>query len=261
MQRSRPCLWLLGLLLFLMAMPAMCGERLVLNFDPDWKFIKADPAGASNADFNASGWASVALPHTYNDVDTFDDFSLPGHRGEQNQWGGRTWYRKTFLLPENDKGKKVFIEFQGARQVAEVYLNGHLLGVCKNGFVPFGFDLTPWLRFDAPNVLAVMCDNRFMKDPMDDATDGPAPAAQQSNADKLNFAPPASGGLAALSAKVNSTIPDDVDQLQADQIPWNNPHWHPAHGGLYRDVYLHVTDPLHISLPLYSFLQTAGPYV
>ena len=24
---------------------------------------------------------------------------------------------------------------------------------------------------------------------------------------------------------------------------------------------LHVTDPLHITLPLYSFLQTAGPYV
>ncbi len=52
-----------------------------------------------------------------------------------------------------------------------------------------------------------------------------------------------------------------MDELQADQIPWNNPHWHPAHGGLYRDVCLHVTDPLHISLPLYSFLQTAGPYV
>ena len=35
---------------------------------------------------------------------------------------------------------------------------------------------------------------------------------------------------------------------------------HPAHGGLYRNVKLHVTDPLHILLPLYSFLETAGPY-
>src|SRR6185312_3564940 len=56
-------------------------------------------------------------------------------------------------------------------------------------------------------------------------------------------------------------IPDAVDQLQAYQIPWNNPHWHPAHGGIYRNVRLYVLDPLHISLPLYSFLQTAGPYV
>jgi beta-galactosidase len=32
-------------------------------------------------------------------------------------------------------------------------------------------------------------------------------------------------------------------------------------GGMYRNVRLYVTEPLHISLPLYSFLQTAGPYV
>ncbi len=248
---------MLIVLLCALAAPALCGDRLTLNFDPDWKFLKADPADATNVSLDASGWASVALPHTYNDTDTFENFSLPGHRGEQNQWGGRTWYRKTFALPEDDKGKKVFIEFQGARQIAEVYLNGHRLGVCKNGFVPFGFDLTAVLRFDAPNVLAVMCDNRFMKDPMAD-TD---PPAAKSGEDNWKLAPAAGPSLAALSAQVNATIPQDVDQLQADQIPWNNPHWHPAHGGLYRDVYLHITDPLHMALPLYSFLQTTGPYV
>ena len=246
------------LLFFLMAGAASADERLTLNFDPGWKFIKADPANAFQAGFNDGGWSSVSLPHTYNDVDTFENWSLPGHRGEQNQWGGRTWYRKTFSLPETFKGKKVFIEFEAARQVAEVYLNGHFLGVSKTGFIPFGFELTPWLRFDAPNVLAVMCDNRFMKDPPADAAEAPA---SKPAGDNLNFAPAASESLAALSAKVNAAIPEAVDQLQADQIPWNNPHWHPAHGGLYRNVCLHVTDPLHISLPLYSFLQTAGPYV
>ena len=243
-------------LLLLGGFVARADERLNLNFDPDWKFIKADPANAFATDFDTAGWTNVSLPHTYNDTDTFDDFSLPGHRGEQNQWGGRTWYRKTFSLPESCQGKKVFIEFQAARQVAEVYLNGHFLGVCKNGFVPFGFDLTPWLRFDAPNVLAVMCDNRFMKDPLENAG-----ATTPEGGGGMNVAPAASPSLAALSAQVNSTIPEDEDQLQADQIPWNNPHWHPAHGGLYRNVYLHVADPLHITLPLYDFLQTAGPYV
>jgi beta-galactosidase len=241
------------LLVFLSAFPVLAAERLTLNFDPGWKFLKADDTNAIQAGFDDAQWTAVSLPHTYNDTDTFDDFSLPGHRGEQNQWGGRTWYRKTFSVPPDTAGKKVYIEFQAARQVAEVYLNGHFLGVSKTGFIPFGFDLTPWLRFDAPNVLAVMCDNRFMKDPL--SADGPTPA------DKLNLAPPASPALSELSAKVNASIPEDVAELQADQIPWNNPHWHPAHGGLYRNVYLTVTDPLHISLPLYSFLQTAGPYV
>ncbi len=50
--------------------------------------------------------------------------------------------------------------------------------------------------------------------------------------------------------------------MQAYQIPWNNPRWHPAHGGIYRNVRMYnCGSSLHISLPLYSFLQTAGPYV
>ncbi|HSY09657.1 MAG TPA: DUF4982 domain-containing protein, partial [Candidatus Dormibacteraeota bacterium] len=163
----------------------------------------------------------------------------PGHRGEQNQWGGRTWYRKSFVAPESWRGKKVFIEFEGVRQVAEIYLNGKFLGVSRTGFIPFGFDLTPGLHFGATNVLAVMCDNRFMKDPPDDGEEN----------------------LAQLSAKVNASIPQNANEIQADQIPWNNPHWHPAHGGIYRNVRLYVTDPLHISLPLFSFLKTAGPYI
>jgi beta-galactosidase len=217
---------------------APASDRLALNFNPGWKFIKDDPAGAAVPGFDDHGWTAVSTPHTYNDTDTFDHWSSPNMHGEQVQWSGRTWYRKTFTLPDPFKGKKIFIEFEGVRQVAEVYLNGHLLGVGKNGFVPFGFDLTPYLHFGTEqNVLAVRCDNRFVKDP-------------EGMAD-----------LGKMSAEVNASIPDDVDKIQSDQIPWNNPRWHPPHGGIYRNVFLYVTDPLHISLPLYSFLRTAGPYV
>jgi beta-galactosidase len=196
---------------------ATAAARLTLDFNPDWRFTKSDPEGASAPAFDDRAWTRVSAPHTYNDVDTFDDFSTPGHEGEMKQWAGRTWYRKSFRLPGAFRGRKVFLEIEAARQVAEVYLNGTLLGVSKTGFIPFGFDLTSHLRFDGPNVLAVMCDNRF-------------PAAT------------------------------DAPTVLASELPWNSPHWHPAHGGLYRNVKLHVTDRLHISLPLYSFLQTAGPY-
>jgi beta-galactosidase len=240
MNHQWPCL---GVLVWSIA-AAVGGERLILNFNPDWTFIKADPAGAAVKEVNGGGWTPVSAPHTFNDSDTFDDWSLPGHRGEQNQWSGRTWYRKAFTLPAAFQGKKVFIEFEAVRQVAEVYLNGELLGVSKSGFTPFGFDLTPHLHFGGTtNVLAVMCDNRFMRDPL------PSEGAT------------AHPNLGQLSAKVNETIPEDVGQIRADQLPWNNPHWHPPHGGIYRNVRLYVTDPLHISLPLYSFLETAGPYV
>ncbi|HUK17216.1 MAG TPA: DUF4982 domain-containing protein [Bryobacteraceae bacterium] len=207
--------------LFLLPLAGPAAEGFKLNFDPDWKFIKADPEpeGAPAApDFDDSHWSNVSLPHTFNDIDTFDDWSTPGHVGEMKQWMGRTWYRKSFTVPESFRGKKVFIEFEAVRQVAEVYLNGKLLGTSKTGFIPFGFDLTPALRFGAKNVIAVMADNTFTQE-------------------------------------------TDMAKIILTDLPWNSPHWHPAHGGIYRNVYLHVTDPLHISLPLYSFLQTAGPYV
>src|SRR5205085_10331334 len=111
--------------------------RQTLNFNPDWRFIKDDPAGAQSPAFDDHAWQLVTAPHTFNDVDTFDHWSTPGHRGEQIQWSGRTWYRKTFDAPAAWRGRKIFIEFEAARQVAEVYLNGTLLGTAKTGFTPF----------------------------------------------------------------------------------------------------------------------------
>lgn len=231
--------WVFSIVAFLFfGVSVQAGSRLVLNFNPDWKFIKADMPAAAQADFDASSWTTVSTPHTFNDTDTFDHYSPGGMLGETNQWSGRTWYRKTFTLPEAARGKKVYIEFEAVRQVADVYLNGHFLGSCKNGFIPFGFDLTPFVQFGKPNVLAVMCDNRFM---ISQTTD---PGVQLSTYEK----------------QVNAMSPNDVDGIQANQIPWNNPQWHPPLGGIYRNVRLYVTDPLHISLPLYDFLKTDGPY-
>lgn len=239
----------LPLLFLLLTGLALADGRVVINFNPDWKFVKADPAGAEAPGFDDAAWTTVSAPHTFNDTDTFDNWSLPGHRGEQEQWSGRTWYRKFFDAPAAWQGKRIFIEFEAVRQVAEVYLNGVKLGTAKGGFTPFGFDLTPHLKIGAPNILAVMADNRFMKDPLDPSL---APQAATTAATHPN--------LAQLSKQLMEQIPATIDELQADQIPWNNPHWHPAHGGIYRNVRLIVTDSLHFTLPLYSFLQTEGPY-
>lgn len=243
--------WLLGLLAGLLAVPVLRADRRTLDFNPDWKFLRDDVAGAAAPGFADGAWADVSTPHTFNDVDTFAHWSTPGHRGEQIQWSGRTWYRKHFRLPALAPGARVFIEFEAARQMAEVYCNGTLLGTAQTGFTPFGFDLTPYLERDGDNLLAVMVDNRFMKDPLDDAAP-PGGGRPRQSAPNPN--------LEELSTSVNRGIPEDLAALPADQIPWNNPHWHPAHGGLYRNVRLYITDAVHISLPLYSFLQTAGPY-
>src|SRR5579859_1008916 len=196
----------LSLCCFAALAPRALAGRLDLNFNSDWRFIKADPAQAESPAFDDRNWSVVSTPHTFNDSDTFNNFALPGLRGELNQWSGRTWYRKTFVAPDAWRRQKVYIEFQAVRQFGEVYLNGERLGICKNGFIPFGFDLTSHLKYGATNVLAVMCDNRFLKNPMPSG----------------NSTEPANDNLAAFEAKVNSRIPRNVDEIQADQIPWNS---------------------------------------
>ncbi len=190
------------------------GNREKYNFNVDWKFIKENPTNAHLAAFDDDAWQTVSCPHTFNDEDTFDDLSHGHHDGEDNQWRGTVWYRKSFTLPESDKGKKVFIEFEGVRQIADVYINGQYLGQNQTGFIPFGFDLTPYIKFGSSNVIAVKANN------------------------------------------------DRGDHFR-DNFPlvWNHEHWHPTHGGIYRNVYLHTMDPVHVTLPLYDNLKTTGTYV
>src|SRR5579859_290654 len=56
-------------------------------------------------------------------------------------------------------GDKIYISFDGIYRNSEVWINGHLLGKRPNGYISFRYDLTPWLKKDADNVLAVRVDN------------------------------------------------------------------------------------------------------
>ncbi|HLL65683.1 MAG TPA: RICIN domain-containing protein [Micromonosporaceae bacterium] len=132
-------------------------SRTVYNMNIDWKFIQADVSGASAASFNDAPWTTVSVPHTYNDVDSFDDYI--GTSGETAVAMQITWYRKRFTLPASQAGSKVLIEFEGIRQAATVFVNGTQVGLYEAGVTPFGFDITNAVRFGAENVIAVKADN------------------------------------------------------------------------------------------------------
>jgi beta-galactosidase/beta-glucuronidase len=56
--------------------------------------------------------------------------------------GHRLWYRRTFAAPAKADGERVKLHFGAVDWEAEVYLNGHALGVHRGGFDPFSFDIT-----------------------------------------------------------------------------------------------------------------------
>src|ERR1039458_10198134 len=76
------------------------------NFNPGWKFIRADVTNAMEIAFDDSKWTDVSAPHTYNDVDSYT--AIISHSGgDRHAYAGVAWYRKNFKLPPSAKDGKV----------------------------------------------------------------------------------------------------------------------------------------------------------
>lgn len=143
-------------------------------------------------------------------------------------------YTKHFLVPKEWRNKKVFIEFEGARQSAELWLNGHHVGIHQNGVMAFGFDLTPYLLYGKDNCLEVLTDNSWSYKERGVPTEGEI--TEDGNSLPNNLLIPAS-------------------------FQWNNKNFNANYGGLPKNVRLHVLPRLYQTLPLYSNLGTTGIYV
>ncbi len=156
---NRPLAWLLGLLLTACS-PTGEQVRERSSWNDDWKFALSDSVqDYSSPDSDDSTWRILSLPH---DWSIEGDFSLdnPSTPGGGALPGGIGWYRKTFTLPETDRGKVVYVDFDGVYRNSEVWINGHSLGFRPNGYVSFRYDLTPYLRYGSqPNVIVVKADN------------------------------------------------------------------------------------------------------
>ncbi len=137
--------------------PASPREKL--NFNLDWKFMKAEVPGADAAGFDDGKWETVSTPHTYNDVDTFNKI-ISHTAGQAGAYMGPAWYRKHFKLPAEYQGRRIVLEFEGIKQAARFFVNGKELGLFENGITGYGLDITDAVHFgDQENVLAVWVTN------------------------------------------------------------------------------------------------------
>lgn len=138
----------------LLALAATATARETYNFNPGWLLTVGDRPGAEAVKYDDGDWAKVTLPHAFNEDEAFkvSIYELTDTVA---------WYRKHFKIPASDKGRKVFLEFEGVRQGADFYLNGHHLGLHENGVMAVGFDITPYVKFGKENVLAVRTDNSW----------------------------------------------------------------------------------------------------
>jgi beta-galactosidase len=128
----------------------LCARTETL-IDAGWRFTRSSPFGANTVAFNDSAWGAVSLPHTWNAAD--------GQDGGNNYYRGPAWYRKHLTVPAAQAGQRIFLKFDGANLVTELFVNGQSVGRHSGGYAAFTFDVTPFIHFGADNVLAVKMDN------------------------------------------------------------------------------------------------------
>ena len=119
----------------------------------------AGPTNASPAaaDFDDSKWRRLNLPHDWAIEGPFR-MDLENETGKL-PWAGIGWYRKTLELTESDKGKAIFLDFDGAMSQPKIFVNGVQAGEWAYGYNSFRIDLTPHLRMNESNSIAVRLDN------------------------------------------------------------------------------------------------------
>src|SRR5579862_3706364 len=125
--------------------------RTVLPLNRNWRYHPSKVEGAHLASFNDASFESVVIPHT--------NVRLPWHSFDDKDYEFVSTYRRRFRYPAAAKGKRVFVDFEGAMTASTVWINGVALGEYKGGFTPFSFELTKHLRPDAENVLVVQLDS------------------------------------------------------------------------------------------------------
>ena len=113
--------------------------------------------GFSQRSFDDRAWRKLDLPHDWAIEGPFDQ-NLPGQNGKLPCYGVG-WYRKSFVLPDSDSGRRIGVEIDGAMAYAMVWFNGHFVGGWPYGYNSFQLDLSKWAKPGQENVLAIRVEN------------------------------------------------------------------------------------------------------
>ncbi|MEF8799384.1 MAG: sugar-binding domain-containing protein, partial [Candidatus Bipolaricaulota bacterium] len=123
-------------------------QRQEIPFNKGWQFTGKAVSGKLVE-------KTVNVPHTWNATDAQKGISY---------YRGTGTYEKSFVAKDEWKEQRVFARFNGVMSIAEVYLNGELLGEHRGGYSAFIFELTNKHRFGGENHLKVVASNEATLD-------------------------------------------------------------------------------------------------
>lgn len=97
----------------------------------------------------SAAWEAVRLPHTAK----IEPYTIV------HPWQGVGYYRRQVSIPAKHAGDAIWIEFEGAMQLADIWINGRHVTQHAGGFTSFVVDATGYLH-EGENTLLVRLDNR-----------------------------------------------------------------------------------------------------
>jgi beta-galactosidase len=130
-------------------------------------------ADAAMPKFDDGDWAGVIVPHdwavalpfaqpkappTKDRADSMAShgFKAIGRDFPQNSIG---WYRTPIEITAADRGRRIWLEFDGVFRDAIVFVNGYIVYRNESGYAPFTVRIADFLDYDGgPNVVTVRCD-------------------------------------------------------------------------------------------------------
>ena len=152
------------------AQEAEAGENLFMeSLNGLWKFHYARNYGSAipgfeSMDYDCRSWEDIRVPAHIQ----MEGYDVPQYANTQYPWEGHeeiipgeiperfnpvASYVKYFEVPEQMKGRRLFISFQGAESGLALWLNGHFVGYSEDTFTPSEFELTDYVQ-EGENKLA-----------------------------------------------------------------------------------------------------------
>ncbi len=146
-----------------------------LSLDANWKFHLGDDwpdalhlensgtgSGPASEKFSDSFWRTVNLPHDWA-VELPFDWAADGSHGFHTlgvkyPTNSLAWYRRTFELPKEDEGKRIWLTFDGVFRDATLWVNGWYVQHHEGGYYPFREDITDVVHYGGKNTIAVLVD-------------------------------------------------------------------------------------------------------
>ncbi|RYY53161.1 MAG: glycoside hydrolase family 2, partial [Chitinophagaceae bacterium] len=127
--------------------------REKISISDGWLFAKGE---SGRIDTATLAWSPVSLPHSWNTTDVMDD--APGY------YRGVGWYKRRLKIPDFKKGKSLGLYFDGANQLATVYIDGRRTMVHTGGYTGFYVPLDNVSNEIADHEILVSVDNSYNED-------------------------------------------------------------------------------------------------